>query len=299
MRPDIFDLAAFGTSLGLPMAFATCGIGLTPEVAGRLKECGIRRISLSIDGATAHSHDSFRNVPGAFKTAMQAAQIAKEAGLAFQVNTTLSRINAHELKDILKLAVEMGASAFHPFLLVPVGRGQALEEQALDPAQYEALLTWIAEEQGRTPIPFKPTCAPHFHRIIRQKKLHKPPQSTQPPGTPGAGHPGGKLDALSRGCLGGLGFAFVSHVGQVQICGFLEESAGNLRDTGMDFKTIWETSPLFLTLRDKKKYRGRCGECGFWQVCGGCRARAKTMNGHFLEEEPNCLYNPKGNRHDG
>jgi len=184
--------------------------------------------------------------------------------------------------------------------LVPVGRGQALESETLDPEKYEAILGWIAEEQGRAPIPFKPTCAPHFHRIIRQKKLYKPQEAGHGHGGMGGGHPhGAGLDALTRGCLGGLGFVFISHVGQVQICGFLEESAGNVREEDFNFRKIWETSPLFLAVRDKEQYTGRCGECGFWQVCGGCRARAQTMNGHYLAEEPNCLYDPKGKHHAG
>lgn len=283
MRDDIFELAAYGDKLGLKMALATCGIGLTDGIARKFKECGIRRISLSLDGSTAETHDRFRNVPGAFATALKAAETAKKAGLSFQVNTTISRINVDDLPAILKLAIDIGASAFHPFLLVPVGRGQALASETLDPEKYEAILSWIAEQQAVSPIPFKPTCAPHFHRILRQKKLHKP-----------AAHPhGAGLDFLSRGCLGGLGFVFISHVGQVQICGFLEEKAGNVREADMDFRKIWETSPLFLSMRDKKQYKGRCGICNYWQVCGGCRARAQTMNGHYMEEEPNCLYQPK------
>ena len=300
MRSDIFELSSYGDKLGLPMALATCGIGLTKEIALKFKESGVRRMSLSIDGSTAETHDRFRNVPGAFNTALKAAEIAKSVGLPFQINTTVSRINVDDLPAILKLAVDIGAAAFHPFLLVPVGRGKALESETLDPEKYEAILSWIAEEQARSPIPFKPTCAPHFHRIIRQKKLYKPPGGHGHPGSghpgsghPGAGHPGG-LDTLSRGCLGGLGFVFISHVGQVQICGFLEESAGNVREANVDFKKIWETSPLFLEMRDRKRYKGRCGVCGFWNVCGGCRARAQSMKGHYMEEEPNCLYQPGG-----
>ncbi len=297
MRPDIFELAAYGNKLGLKMALATCGIGLTPEIAQRFKECGIKRISLSIDGSTAETHDCFRNVPGAFETALKAAEVALKAGLQFQINTTVSKINVDDLPAILKLAVDIGASAFHPFMLVPVGRGQELENEMLDPEKYEAILGWIADEQARTPIPFKPTCAPHFHRIIREKKLYKPNNHPHEQSLD-KGHQGHGMDFLSRGCLGGLGFVFISHVGQVQICGFLEEKAGDVRAVNFDFKKIWDTSPLFLSMRDKKSYKGKCGECGFWQVCGGCRARALSMKGDYMEEEPNCLYHPRAAKND-
>lgn len=281
LRPDIYDLASHGTSLGLRMVMSPCGIYLTVESARQMVAAGIQRISLSVDGATAETHDAFRGQPGAFAAVMAAISSARAVGLPFQVNSTVSRLNVEELPMILDLAVAQGACAFHPFLLVPTGRGTALRDQELSPAEYERVLHWIYDQRERVPIHLKPTCAPHYHRIFRQRERAMGRHVT--PRTHG-------FDAMSRGCMGGLSFAFVSHVGKVQICGFLEEECGDVRRE--PFSTIWRTSRVFAEMRDPDGYHGRCGVCEYRWVCGGCRARAFGMTGDYLAEEPFCIYEP-------
>jgi heme b synthase len=284
LREDIWDIARRGTELGLRMVMAPCGQMVTEDAARRMIDCGIQRISLSIDGATAESHDAFRQVPGAFDSVIAAARAAKAAGLEFQVNTTVTRHNAAEMEAILNLAIEIGAAAYHPFLLVPTGRGKDLADQELPPEEYERVLSWIYERREGLAIPLKPTCAPHYYRILRQREKEKGRKVT--PQTHG-------LDAMSKGCMGGQSFAFISHVGKVQICGFLERECGDLREANYDFKKIWDESPVFLEMRDLDGYRGRCGYCEYRSACGGCRARAYAMTGDYLAEEPFCIYQPK------
>jgi len=284
LRPDIWNIARHGSDLGLRMVMAPCGQLLTVEAAERMRACGIERISLSLDGATAESHDRFRRVEGAFDSVMRAARNAREAGLAFQINTTVTKHNLHELDKILDLAIEIGAAAYHPFLLVPTGRGREMAEQSLTPEEYERTLNWIYEKRESLPILFKPTCAPHYYRILRQREREKGRLVT--PQTHG-------LDAMSKGCMGGQSFAFISHVGKLQICGFLEEECGDLRSVQYDFKRIWEESPVFLAMRNLDGYHGRCGYCEYRRVCGGCRARAYAATGDYLAEEPFCVYEPK------
>ncbi len=248
---------------------------------------GIKRISFSIDGADAKSHDEFRGVPGAFDHVLAAAAICRDEGLEFQINTTLSLFNIKQLPQILNLAIDMKATAFHPFLLVPTGRGQEMIDWELSPEEYEETLHWIYEQQEKTPIVFKPTCAPHYYRIFRQREE----EAGRPvrPETHG-------LNAMSKGCLGGQYFAFISHVGKVQICGFLEEEAGDLKSNNLNFADIWNNSPLFARMRDRRQYKGRCGVCEYHHVCGGCRARAFAMTGDSMAEEPFCIYQPIKNR---
>ena len=104
------------------------------------------------------------------------------------------------------------------------------------------------------------------------------------------------LDAVTKGCLGGQGFAFISHVGIVQICGFLDFPAGNLKENGFDFKWVWENSPLFHEMRDLDGYHGHCGYCEYRKVCGGCRARSFASGGDYLAEEPYCIYIPQSKK---
>ena len=276
MRPDIYDIAAYGHGLGLPMVMAPCGILIDDETAAKIVQSGIKRISISLDGATAESHDAFRQVEGAFEGSLAGLEAAKRAGLEFQINTTVSKHNLSELPAIRELAIKLGARVFNPFFLVPTGRGKELADQEISPEQYEQTLRWLAEKQNSPEIMQRVTCAPHYQRIVRQM------------------HVGGSHQI--KGCMGGQSFAFISHRGKVQICGFLELECGDLRAENLDFRKIWETSEVFLRLRDLDSYRGRCGYCEFRKVCGGCRARSYAMSGDYLSEEPYCLHQPRAKR---
>jgi len=281
LRDDIFELARYGTDLGLRMVMAPCGTYVTEETAQKILDAGIQRVSYSIDGATAETHDKFRRVEGAFDTVMKAIENSKKVGLDFQVNTTITQHNLKELPDILKLVISLGAKAHHPFLLVPTGRGKALQSQEISPEDYEKTLSWFYEMREVVPIQFKPTCAPHYYRIFRQGEKEKGIEVTRE--THG-------LDAMSKGCMGGQSFAFISHTGKVQICGFLEEECGDVRKE--PFSTIWDTSTVFKEMRAWDDYKGKCGYCEYKSVCGGCRARAFAFTGDYLEEEPFCTYEP-------
>lgn len=290
MRDDIWEIAAHGTKLGLRMVMAPCGFLVTEETAKKMKEVGIQRVSYSIDGLNAESHDNFRRVKGAFDSVMKAIENSKKVGLEFQVNTTITKHNLHELPQILDMVIKLGAKAHHPFLLVPTGRGAELKHLEIPPEEYEKTLTWFYNMRDKVPIQFKPTCAPHYYRIFRQHEREK--GITVKPETHG-------LDAMTKGCMGGQSFAFVSHTGKVQICGFLDVECGDIRKE--PFSKIWDTSKVFKEMRAWDDYEGRCGYCEFRKVCGGCRARAFAFTGNYMEEEPFCTYQPSEeakNAHD-
>ena len=284
MRKDLYEIARYGTDLGFRMVMSPCGKLMTNESVQKMLNSGIKRISISVDGATAKTHDAFRRVPGAFADAMKGIQVAKWNGLEFQINTTITKQNVDELEPILDLAIEVGAVAFNPFLLVPTGRGKELAEQEISPEQYEQVLNWVYEQQENLPLQFKPTCAPHYYRIFRQREKEK--GKTVTPKTHG-------FDSMTKGCMGGQSFAFISHVGKVQICGFLETECGDIRNLNYNFEHIWNTSSVFMEMRDQDSYHGRCGYCEYRNVCGGCRARAFAATGDYLYEEPFCIYEPK------
>jgi heme b synthase len=276
LRKDIYEIASHANALGLRVVMATCGVLISQESAASIVESGIRLISISLDGATARSHDSFRGVEGVFERTLKGIEAAKKARLGFQINTTVSKYNVAELPALLELAIELGAVVFNPFLLVPTGRGQQLIDLELSPEEYEETLEWLAEQQGRDDIQIRVTCAPHYQRVLRQRREQK------------------LLDkSRAKGCLGGKSFAFISHRGTVQICGFLDVDCGNVREENFDFRKIWETSKVFSAVREVDAYHGRCGYCEFRKVCGGCRARAYAVSGDYLSEEPYCAYTPK------
>jgi AdoMet-dependent heme synthase len=292
LREDIFDIAAYGNSKGLRMVMATNGTLVTEEAARRMLVSGIKRVSVSIDGADADRHDRFRCVAGAFTGSMRGIEIMKKAGMEFQINTTITRANLDQLRAIHDLALGLGAAAHHIFLLVPTGRGKEMADQAISPAAYEKTLEWFYEQSLTCSIQLKATCAPHYYRILRQKGISGAPKAH--PGSTAKDHP---LNAMTRGCLGGSSFCFISHTGQVQPCGYLEIDCGQVKE--QDFREIWEYSQTFRQLRDLSLYEGKCGHCEFIRVCGGCRARAYELTGNYLAEEPFCIYEPRQTTNHG
>jgi heme b synthase len=281
LRPDIFDLARYGSDKGFRMVMATNGTLITEETVKEMKASGIQRISISLDGPDPETHDAFRKVKGAFENSIRGIDLAKKGGLEFQINTTITQANLHLIADILHLAVDLGAVAHHIFLLVPTGRGKELKNQEISALDYEKTLHWFYEQGDRVPLQLKATCAPHYYRILRQQsKKEGKKVSAKKSG----------LDAMTRGCLGGISFCFISHIGQVQPCGYLELNCGNVREK--PFQEIWTTSEVFQNLRNTNGYDGKCGRCEFKKICGGCRARAYETFGDYMAEEPYCVYEP-------
>jgi len=281
LRNDLFEIARYGTDKGLRMVMAPNGTLINTSIAKQIADAGIQRISISLDGASKETHDAFRGVEGAFEGAINGIKLAKEAGIEFQINTTITKINLNQIPAIQQLAADLGAVAHHIFLLVPTGRGKYIIDQEITAQEYEQTLNWFYDQRDKLPLQLKATCAPHYYRILRQRaKKEGKSVSFQTHG----------LDAVTRGCLGGTGFCFISHQGIVQPCGFLNLNCGDIRQDS--FSKIWNSSDIFLSLRDFRQLKGKCGKCEYKAVCGGCRARAYEATGDFLSEEPLCSYQP-------
>ena len=271
------------------MVLGSNGTLVSSQLACALKDVPVARLGASLDFPTEALQDKFRGKAGAFREAMQGLASARQAGLPIQINATITKLNVAYLNDLVNLAIEVGASAFHPFMLVPTGRGKGLESVELSPEEYETALNWIYDKQQELGerLFFKPTDAPHYLRIVKQREKGQPPKEVTAPQHPGH-HP---TDSLSRGCLAGTGFCFISHVGRVQGCGYLDVSAGNIKE--QSFAEVWNESPLFRELRDLSKIKGKCGACEYKRICGGCRARAYEASGDYLAAEPYCVYQPR------
>ena len=274
-RGDIFELLTRGRDLGLPMVMATCGYKIDEAFIEKLKAAGLIALSFSIDGASSQTHDTFRRTPGAFETVLRAAGIAAKANVRFQINTTITKQNLHEVPAIAELARGLGAYCFNPFILVPTGRGREIAADLLEPKQYEKLLADLADLKQASDIEVRITCGPQFSRVWLQRGEH-----TQAP----------SLRRRVAACMGGREFGFVSHCGDVQTCGFLDISAGNLVDNGFDFAAIWSGSKFLKEIRDVSHYHGDCAVCRYSGICGGCRARAYAVTGDYLAKDPLCNF---------
>lgn len=265
LRPDIYELISHAASSGMRPVLGTNGMLITPEVAVKLKEAGLACAGISLDSRDKAKHDWFRGCEGAWEQTMSGMEACRAAGLPFQIHTTVLNWNEDEITAITDLAVELGARAHHIFFLVPTGRAKDIEETTLKTEQYESLLTRILDKQAEVPIELKPTCAPQFMRIAKQKGLPM---------------------RFTKGCLAATSYCVILPNGDVQPCPYLPLKAGNVRQ--MPFDTIWRDSQLFNEFRHQP-LKGGCSRCGYDDICGGCRARAYYYaDGDYLAEEPWC-----------
>lgn len=275
-RADLFDIVEYGVSLGLEMAVTPSA---TPRIRRedlvRLREAGLSRLALSLDGSHAGIHDAFRGVSGSFDRTLQLMRWTKESGLPLQINTTISR---HNLDDVDRLAGLLGLFSIElwsVFLLVPTGRASLRQMPSADAV--EQVLKRLAELTRILPFRIKSTEAPQFRRVLLQQ----------------ARLAGEKEASPARPIFpvnDGKGFVFISHKGDILPSGFLPLPAGNVRERSL--VDVYRHSDVFTALRDGSKLKGKCGVCEYRPLCGGSRARSYAVWGDPMESDPYCAYLP-------
>src|ERR1700694_781591 len=269
-RPDLQAIVRSLTPSATPL--------LTREAVFQLKESGLMRLALSLDGSTAQLHDGFRGVAGSWKRTLDAVEWSHEAKLPVQVNTTVTRHNLHDLDDLVELLNSVKVVLWSVFFLVPTGRGQISD--LLSPEEHEAVFAKLYSASKRVRFHIKTTEGQHYRRYVLQQ--HAKAAQSRPIEDLIAHAPSGVND--------GKGFVFISHTGEVYPSGFLPLSAGNI--LWEPLADIYRNCPLFLSLRDSSQLKGKCGRCEFHDVCGGSRARAFALTGDPLAAEPCCSYVP-------
>ncbi|MEJ2683603.1 MAG: radical SAM protein [Candidatus Sulfobium sp.] len=284
VRKDVFDIARHGTDRGLRMCLATNGTLVNQEVCEDIKSSGIRIVSLSLDGSDEAVHDDFRSQKGAFAGTMNAARLFRENGIEFIINSSFTKRNQEEIPKVYRLAKKLGATAWYMFMIVPTGRGEEIMNELISKEDYEEILDWHYDmEKEEDTMLVRPTCAPHYYRVVLQQSKKKGEKFNRRSLKFSTG--GGK------GCIAGQLICLIDVDGNVLPCSYFPKPAGNIREKS--FREIWESSELFRELRDFRKYKGKCGSCEYINVCGGCRARAYSIHGDYLEEEPFCGYVPR------
>ncbi len=287
LRKDVFEIAAHGTSLGLRMCMATNGVLIDDEVCRQMRKSEIRMVSLSLDGSTAAIHDNFRQQPGAFDGTLRGIDFLKRHGIPFLINSSFTKRNQKDIPQVFRLARSLGAKAWYMFMIVPTGRGEEIFEELIPKEEYEEILKWHYEmekelQEAGDEILVRPTCAPHYYRIVPQMAKAEGKKFERRSLTFSTGG--------AKGCIAAQSICLIDAFGDVKPCSYFPMSAGNVKK--LPFREIWENSPLFRELRDFGSYKGRCGSCEYLRVCGGCRARAYAVSGDYLQEEPFCTYTP-------
>jgi radical SAM protein with 4Fe4S-binding SPASM domain len=286
LRDDVYDIARYGTELGLRMVMGTSGYLIDHDIAGKLRDAGIRAVAISLDSGDAITHDSFRGLDGVWERAVAAIGHCRDAGIGVQINMSVMRSAMSEVGDVIGLGTSLGVRDYQLFFPIPTGRARQIEPRS--PEEYEDLIRQILIRYRDSDLNIRPTCAPQFLRIADELGIQNP--------------------VWGRGCLAGITYCRIFANGDVTPCPYLPVSAGNIRTT--PFSEIWNNSPLFTALRNPDLLTGKCGHCDFKTTCGGCRARAyrredadsplwcdglatpDALNGECCGEDPWCPYQP-------
>lgn len=266
LRDDVYEIISHAHKKGLRPVLGSNGTLITKSVAKRLKEAGIARVGISLDSKNAAIHDTFRGFVGAFEKVSEAIEALKENNVEFQIHTTVTQHNYKEIESLIDFVVSRGACAYHIFFLIPTGRGKDEVDHIISPTQYYALISKILDRQKELPLELKPVCAPHFIPIAAAKGVQL---------------------RFRRGCLAGISYCCILPNGDVHPCPYLPLKLGNVRDK--DFSAIWRENEVFTTLRSLN-YKGECKRCRHRESCGGCRARAYSSSGDYMDEDYYCVF---------
>jgi radical SAM protein len=284
-RPDLVEIVRYGASIGLTMALTPSGTPLTTKaLLAELKAAGLSRLAVSVDGPDAATHDAFRRVDGSFEQSLRILREGRALGLEVQINTSVGPHNMKSIAAMAAMVKDASAVLWSVFVVVPTGRAES--SLLLGPKAIEAMFEELADLTEHSPFDIKTTAAPHFRRVLMQRRSERAAVGVLSDVDENG------LVIGPRGINDGVGFVFVSHHGDVFPSGFLPVKAGNVRTD--DLAQVYRESPLFRSLRDLDAIEGKCGVCPFKRVCGGSRARAYATSGNALGADPLCAYVPKG-----
>ena len=274
------------------------GVLMNRAVVESLKRAGVASVELSLDSIDPGAHDRFRGHDGAFEKTLNALDLCSEAGIFTTVATTTTTMNYADSSKLIALAKSHGADRVVFFDLIPAGRGRGIEQLRLSQRQLHDLMALVKRESTRNGIEVF-TELPQF--VVYSSTDDEKPISNHTDRTlsierftvstffdcTGRNNAYRRFARYLGGCPAGRIYCNIQPNGDVTPCMFMPEYpvAGNLRK--QSFKEIWN-SETFQALRDRRRLKGKCGECKFAIVCGGCRAKAAACEGDYLASDPTC-----------
>ena len=284
-REDLLDVVKYASSKGIRTTIGSNGTLIDERVARKMLEAGIMSVAISVDGADAQTHDSFRGVSGAFEQTLKGVEACRATGLPFQFNMVIRKETLSQLEDMLCLAVDSGANAAEFFDLVAAGRAkQECKGQVLSLDERKRAMDWLAQSQEDCPIVIRVPACPMYPLLLQQKHIqprHFPVQMLQ------------RVPYYGRGCAAGMpmGYVMIQSNGDVNPCMLLQVRLGNIREQSIT--SIWENSPILAELRQRELLKGECGDCFHRDTCSGCRGRAYEETGDMMAADPGCWLVPE------
>ena len=286
-RPDLAELVRYAVGTGLTVALTPSGTAAaTPAKLAALKEAGLSRLAVSLDGPTPELHDAFRGVRGSYGWTMRIIAAAIDLDLPLQINSTISRRTLGHFEAMAARVAEFPIALWALFFLIQTGRGAGLEQ--INDVECETLLNRLYSLSLTSPFGIKTTEAPHYQRIVWQRE-----EERRRDGLPSQSVERRRQLRAPRSVNDGNGFVFIDHLGNICPSGFLPVQRGNVRATSLS--EVYRTDEVFSRLRNANGLMGKCGRCRFREICGGSRSRAFAATGAVMASDPLCVYEPGPN----
>jgi radical SAM protein with 4Fe4S-binding SPASM domain len=306
VRSDIYDAIKHANDAGMLCTIASNGTLMTKRVAKKLKEAGVKRVEIGLDGFRAETHDFLRNSPGSFEATLQGIKNCVEVGFdEICATMTLHSKNVKELPDTVELAEKLGVTRFYLNRLIPAGRGK--EVINLDVTQEDKInaLEWIYKK--------------FYDSALRGEGIQCYSRGMTYYGRLGFESSDGQFFTVSEalsgysrmwrdkfgdgiseivrkyasgfgGCSAGITYAGLTASGDLLPCVPAPIKVGNLLEE--DLEDLWVNSELLNYIRRRDELKGACGRCTYNMICGGCRYTAYVINGDWLAADPSCPFGP-------
>jgi len=279
LSPHIWPITEYLSARGVRVAMQSGGRGITPRVAQRLKDAGLKAVGVSVDGPEA-AHDELRASKGSWRAAMAGLDNARAAGLTITSNTQVNRLTAGLLRETLAPLKERGVKVWRCQLTVPMGRAADRPEWILEPWRILDVIDTLAEMQLEEARDAQARGIPKRHMVSIQlgNNLgyygpHEVILRSRP----------GREAAWWKGCSAGKYGIGIESDGKVKACPSLPTApyvGGNIRDKSL--QELWWQTPELAFTRDRTadELWGFCADCEYAETCmAGCSFTAHCTLG--------------------
>ena len=258
MRPDLEDCGRMIYQKGFPWGMVTNGFALTPERYRRLLQCGLRAMTISLDGLE-DDHDWMRGRSSSFKRAAAAISMVIQSGeIEFDVVTCVNRRNIGKLLQLKDFLISLGLKEWRLFSIFPSGRAKDDPELRLTREELKYLLDFIKATRKEGIIKTSFACEGFM------------------------GNYEGDIRDHFYMCNAGVTVGSVLSDGSISACPSIraDYTQGNIYKD--DFMEVWENR--FVPYRDRSwMKKDECASCKFWKYCRGGGMHLRDSDGKLMQ----------------
>jgi radical SAM enzyme (rSAM/lipoprotein system) len=240
-----------------PWGMVTNGLALTPQRYRRLLQCGLRAMTISLDGI-GETHDWMRGRNGSFEKAAAAIKMVIDSGeIAFDVVTCVNKRNFGQLNELKEYLIGLGLKEWRLFTVFPAGRAAQDPELQLSPEEFRGLMEFIKATRKEGRIMAEYGCEGFL------------------------GNYEGDVRSHFYQCSAGITVGSVLADGSISACPSIRADyrQGNIYTD--DFMDVWKNR--FQAYRDRSwMHKDECASCKVWKYCKGNGMHLRDADGKLM-----------------